>query len=350
MDADRLSAQTDGVHLLAQALARLPEQLPALPRFEDDDRRLRQAAAEHQLEHPLEFWLGGRDRQPKLAAERLWRERQLTLLHEILGTLEASGIEAAALKGPVLVERLYPAGAGRSSVDLDILVADADVDSALALLDPMGFRPVRANLPLAAHRRHKLDVELERPHSPNVELHSRLSVLFGRINPSEPALARKKRYRTSAGGDVWVLAPEDEFLFLALHAAKHAFHRLVWLFELKLYCLRYPELDWDIVSARARQMSVQTPLWAAAEALSARLGFEVPRVRLRLEPSALARRVWSLDRHMRSECGRPDSLRWWLAHHVDHLVLCDNTWRRMAYVHQQVGRGVRWKLARLEWR
>jgi hypothetical protein len=90
---------------------------------------------------------------------------------------------------------------------------------------------------------------------------------------------------------------------------------------------------------------VQTALWTAAQALSRRLGFDVPLGRVRVRPSLLARWVWDVERHARSATRTPDSLSGWLSHHADHLLLCDNAWRRLAYIQQHVGRGVRWKLA-----
>ncbi len=344
-DADRSRAGPYETDLLTRVLAAIPEGLHHLPLMGGDVDRLWHAAAMHRVDLPLAVWLRRPGLESALAAERLWRKCQLKLLHEIQDALEAHGIEAVSLKGPVLVERIYADGAGRGSADLDILVTEGELDPTLEVLHGMGFRRLGRDLPLAAERTHVIEIGLDRSGREDVEVHFRFSVLFGRLVGSESALSRKTRYRTTLGHDVWLLTPEDEFLFLALHAAKHAFHPLYLLFELKLFVVRYPCIDWDAVSERARTMSVQTAVWAAARALFERLAFDVPLRCLRLRPSLVAQWLWDLERNMASATLSPLGLHGWLRHHADYLLLCDNTWRRMAYVRQQVGRGFRWRLA-----
>ena len=43
--------------------------------------------------------------------------------------------------------------------------------------------------------------------------------------------------------DCECLAAEDEFVYLAVHAAAHGFVRLMWLYDLKLLCAKYHDDD-----------------------------------------------------------------------------------------------------------
>src|SRR5262249_47552888 len=57
---------------------------------------------------------------------------------------------------------------------------------------------------------------------------------------------------------------EDEFVYLALHAAGHSFARLIWLYDLKLLLRRHPDLDWELVVHRAHDARVGTAVGYAA--------------------------------------------------------------------------------------
>jgi hypothetical protein len=66
-------------------------------------------------------------------------------------------------------------------------------------------------------------------------------------------LERARPDRIESLGPVWILSPEDEFLYLCLHAAGHLFQRLGWLYDLVLFADRYrADLDWSKVVDRAR--------------------------------------------------------------------------------------------------
>jgi hypothetical protein len=70
-------------------------------------------------------------------------------------------------------------------------------------------------------------------------------------------MARAQRFDVGNGLSVLVPAPEEEFVYLAAHAAGHSFIRLVWLYDLKLLCRRQPALDWRRVAELAEQCSLK---------------------------------------------------------------------------------------------
>src|SRR5204863_9402994 len=71
-------------------------------------------------------------------------------------------------------------------------------------------------------------------------------------------------------------APEDEALYLLLHAARHLFLDPLWLYDLKLFLRIYPDLDWARIARRARALRVVSALLMAVEMLERRLGVSVP--------------------------------------------------------------------------
>src|SRR5262249_59986901 len=104
--------------------------------------------------------------------ERLGGARLGLALDESLEGLAAAGVRAAALKGPVLGERLYPDPAARPSTDLDFLVLPDDLERAAAALQAIGYQ-AQTGPAARYHRRHHRHICLYRPGSPTIELHFR---------------------------------------------------------------------------------------------------------------------------------------------------------------------------------
>ncbi len=209
------------------------------------------------------------------AVSRAWYVHQWRTLEEILAALASRSVRAAALKGPWLAHRLYPEPSDRHAVDLDVLIAPADLDRALEILTATGWRTGEG--PAARYaRRHHHHVQVTRDGSPPLELHFRARAGFGTIVESAPLLARGSVERTPGGHEVLTLAPEDEFVYLAVHAAGHAFARLIWLYDLKLLLRAIPAFDWALAATRARQIGAGAPLAFACRLLRECMGLTIP--------------------------------------------------------------------------
>jgi hypothetical protein len=287
------------------------------------------------------------------ASEALWLEMLERALDSALGALDAAGIRAVALKGPVLAERLYRNPRARFSADLDLLVTPPDLDRAAAALSRLGYGE-ETGASADYYRRHHHHIHLSAPRLPLIELHFHAYAGFGVVIPAGDLVAAAIPYRTARGLRTWILAPEDELLYLAVHAAGHCFERLLWLYDLKLMFRANPSLDWAAVEDRARGLGVSAAVAFACEALRRRLGVTVPATP-ELEPSRGLRRViangllaWA-GRHregpratlarilcMASLCDRPLPAARFLRHHLARMA------RRRAR---------RWlpRLAPLEW-
>lgn len=240
----------------------------------------------------------------------LWQEHAQMALEEALSALEAVSLQAAALKGPILGERLYPDPRMRSSADLDLLVSSGDLDRAVNALKTIGYRAEKESQARFL-RKHHYHIILSRSCPPVIELHFRLSDGFGVDVGGEEFLSRSVAHRTPRGATVRVLSAEDEMIFLSTHAAGHRFSRLSWLYDIKLLLLRHPELDWDLLCDRARALQILNPLLFACEILNRRLGVTTPlnvkiprRIRFRLAHFLLATTVRQPDPSRRSLAGQ----------------------------------------------
>ncbi len=181
---------------------------------------------------------------------------------EALTALHAASIAAVPLKGPLLAARIYPTSLVRRSTDIDLLVAPADLQTALAVLAKLDYRLTDAHL--TAHQlRHHHHVILQRSASPPLELHwAALHALGTRIEAAD-LLQRDGQ-----------LEPHAELVYLAAHAASHDFERSLWLFDLAALVIAQPALDLAGLNALAQRWHLARAWRHAQQQVVALLGPE----------------------------------------------------------------------------
>jgi len=130
----------------------------------------------------------------------------------IAAALEAAGIANVPLKGPLLARALHGDTAMRSSRDIDLLVARADLGASVEALAPLGWHVDPEAAAPVLHVRLVSDAGL-----PDVEVH-------WRVHWYESAFAARALARAAAGPDgVRRLRPEDELVALVLYHARDGF-------------------------------------------------------------------------------------------------------------------------------
>jgi hypothetical protein len=159
--------------------------------------------------------------------------------------------------------------------DIDLLVSLADLDQAAETLRAIGYRNNTGVLETYYRENHH-HLPFYRPAATPVDLHFHAMVGFGTVVPAAVLLERARLHKRSVGQPAWVLAPEDEALYLLLHAARHLFLDPLWLYDVKLYLRCYPHLDWERIADSARSLRVVSALSLAFEVLEQRLGVSVP--------------------------------------------------------------------------
>jgi hypothetical protein len=135
-----------------------------------------------------------------------------------------------------------------------------------------------------------------------------------------------------------VLAPADELVYLAVHAATHRFLRLVWLYDLKLLAGRLSRAEIETAAERARAWGFRRVLAFTSMRL-AELGVPpdvlLPFGRIGVARRALLRRVTPI----RSESPADDSsdaLVGPLTRFLYSLSLCDSAEARGRYAYEAV--------------
>jgi hypothetical protein len=178
--------------------------------------------------------------------------RNVTLVQElrtILTLFGDAGIPVIPLKGVAMAERFYGDTSLRVCNDVDILVPRNFVIRSLRLLFSNGYagelkNEALVNVSLRSGIEHALTRNIGgRDHA--VEVHWGVSFSSRLDDKAAEQLWNESGSFVFFGVPGRVLSPEWEFLFLALHAARHRW-RLRWLADVHDACsLR--QLDWDKV-------------------------------------------------------------------------------------------------------
>lgn len=144
-------------------------------------------------------------------------------LKNLLRVFHQHAIAVVPLKGPLLAERLYGSTSLRGYRDLDLLVRAADIGAAESLLAGCGFVAGEPDDYHCAWARHGAVVEL------HYDVENPLAFDFdvaGALRRADCASFQDEPCKQ--------LAPEDELLYLCLHAARHRYEHLGLVLDLRL--------------------------------------------------------------------------------------------------------------------
>jgi hypothetical protein len=195
-------------------------------------------------------------------------------------------------------------------------------------------------------RRHGHHLHLSRADTPPIELHFCAYAGFGIVLPSAFLMDRAQTHQLTDTATVLVPAPEDEFVYLATHAAGHSFIRLMWLYDLKLLVRAQQALDWDEVGRRAEAFGVASAVAYTVRLLQAWLGVEIPLRSRRLQRRGVRSRL--ADRLLvEVSTPQPVSVRNNLGGLVFTSLLCDRPSSSVALMQHHLLRSTRRKLKRL---
>lgn len=183
-------------------------------------------------------------------------------LNAVLDALAAAGITPVLLKGVGLAARIYGDPLVRPCSDVDVLVARDELDAVRRAVTGLGLTEQKdSSLGDVFDEHHHLSFSAK---DTLVEVHFRLFSGFGRGAFDEAAASTGAARSEFDGRPVRYLAPDLEFLYLAVHAANHAFLRATWLVDLQRFLLLHPSLPWSAMAVTARRAGFST---AAATAL-----------------------------------------------------------------------------------
>jgi putative nucleotidyltransferase-like protein len=172
--------------------------------------------------------------------------------------MDALGVDVMPYKGVVLAETVYGDMALRQSGDIDLLIRVQDFSRIRDAVRGLGYTP---HFPLSpreeeAYLRTGYEYTFDSPASPNLlELQWALQPRFYAVDVDMDGLFQRSVPVTIAGRSIKTLSPEDLVIVLSLHAAKHAWGRLIWLCDIARIMSR-PNLNWDWIKQQACELGI----------------------------------------------------------------------------------------------
>lgn len=259
--------------------------------------------------------------------------QSLALTRDLLNAtaaLNEAGIPYLTFKGPTESVLAYGNPALRSYDDIDLIVEPADLESAVRVLQSLGYRAPNADIPQDGIR--PVQILLRRQGSRStIDLHS-CWTQFPRLYDLSFAQAYQRRLTVDiAGLPVQTLASEERFLFLCLHGSLHFWGKLNWICDLVWECAM-AEPDMATLSRRASQLGLSRALKLAVALAHELLGMPVPpAVGAAGLPLGLGHLKREIARLLEEHPGQPRRGR---AHSLFcHLLLRDSNDRRLAELH-----------------
>tara|TARA_R110002096_G_scaffold32166_1_gene93715 strand:- start:2546 stop:3700 length:1155 start_codon:yes stop_codon:yes gene_type:complete len=202
-------------------------------------------------------------------------------LLDLTKAFDASEFRLIALKGVTLSKQLYPSLGLRYVGDIDIWIAESDVEKAHALMQEMGYRDDCYN-PLSPYyrkhyRRLRHHITYTNPEKrSSVELHwSLMSHEAGCPLEFETAFDRGRDVSLGSQS-VRVLSRDDEWLYLHAHAARHLWQRLQWLMDLAIIQQRHTTEEAEQLLIRASELGVQNSVACGMRLVHDALGVAAP--------------------------------------------------------------------------
>jgi hypothetical protein len=187
--------------------------------------------------------------------------KSLLLAAELLRVLDCAssiGVELIAYKGLVLAEIYYGDMAARPAGDIDLLVRRCDVGRMKNALRDLGYK-VRSPVPENRERSYMAsgyEYAFDSAAGNNLlELQWALQPRFYGVDFDMEGLFARAGWADLAERRVRTPSPEDLLLVLLMHAAKHAWGRILWLCDIA-QILKRENLDWDAILSRARERGV----------------------------------------------------------------------------------------------
>jgi len=180
--------------------------------------------------------------------------RFLHALNTVLEGLNQEGIDIVLLQGMALLHAVYRDVGLRPMKDMDLWVL------------PKGYQLLAATLVRQGYSRDPLYPNTFRKGQTVLDVHThilwadRIKSRAHLLSMNQDEIFHKAIEVNLNGRKTLCLNPQDQFLYLGLHALKHNFERLIWLVDIKSLVGEWVEPDWAALIDRADDLGHRVTL------------------------------------------------------------------------------------------
>ena len=220
-------------------------------------------------------------------------------LDRMLSVFSQHGIDTISIKGIILAEQLYANAMMRTTSDIDILLHEDKISSAVTLLQEMGYQELIENRK-RKHAFHRVFFKDSSTFPLVIELHWNLkdpSVVAFHVseiwNRSQEYQFRENNTR--------VLSPEDNFLYLAYSPLTQDGQLLKYLGDITLLLeTHHDTLNWDLILELTTALGISPAVYYSLKWSRDLLGAQVPASAMeRLKPALWKR--WLINLFITNE-------------------------------------------------
>lgn len=225
-----------------------------------------------------------------LPAERMHELEQIsqTNLHKallmsrelirIFHHLRSLDLEVMPYKGPALAEFLYGDIALRQTGDIDMFVRRKQFSRVQESLATIGYFPQErfSERELRAYLKSGYECMFDGPVGRNfLEVQWAIQPRFYAVDFDMDGLFDRGMQVDVAGQKMKTPSSADLFLILSVHAAKHAWERLIWICDLARL-MSLPSMDWDWIAGQAASLGVRRIMVCSMLLANRLLGAAIP--------------------------------------------------------------------------
>lgn len=178
-------------------------------------------------------------------------EKQLYETNRICRAFDAAGIDYLPLKG-IRIKRFYPETQMREMGDIDILIRLSDYnDKIKPAMISLGFTETKESA-------HELIWELPQLNI-SVELHKMLIPDYNKDFYAYFGTGWQRAVPAAETTHEYVLSPEDEFIFMFTHFAKHyrdAGAGIKYVVDFYVWLQRYPSMDFEYIENELQKLKL----------------------------------------------------------------------------------------------
>ena len=260
------------------------------------------------------------------------RAKNRALFHELAKVVEMladSGIEAIAFNGPTLALQAYGDPGLSEFNDIDLLVHDADLASAMALFLHLGYErpaPLTEAQVKSMQRYDGSDVVFKKQSRNVFRVHGRLTPSYMAFDIDYDGLWHRAQSECLDGRILRGLPPEDILVILAIQGGQKQWRNIRWACDFAALSSASPQLDWDAICARARSQGCLRAVLLAVSLAATFFETAVPNsVDVAAKADSGVRRIadriaarWRADETANLSANAPPTLYWMRLH--DGLV------------------------------